>query len=92
MSEEIKRGGYRKEICDAISEMLDNPDDCGIYPTTKCYDRLETFIQTQVEAERERCARIASELENEIWDDGQYQVTDSGRKIAEAIRTKPEKE
>ena len=27
-----------------ISEMLDNPDDCGIYPTTKCYGELTTDI------------------------------------------------
>ncbi len=24
-----------------ISNMLDNPDDCGIYPTTKCFNALD---------------------------------------------------
>lgn len=36
----------RKVICRIISEMLDNPDDCGIYPTTKCYDSLEQYINS----------------------------------------------
>lgn len=35
----------RKIICDIISEMLDNPDKCGIYPTTRCYDKLEQYIK-----------------------------------------------
>lgn len=34
---------HRQEVYEAISEMLDNPDECGIYPTTKCYDRLEVY-------------------------------------------------
>ncbi len=36
---------HRQEIYEAISEMLDNPDECGIYPTTKCYDRLEAYCK-----------------------------------------------
>lgn len=36
----------RAEICDAVSEMLDNPDESGIYPTTRCYDRLEKYIES----------------------------------------------
>ena len=34
----------RSKICGIISEMLDNPDDVEIYPTTKCYDALEGWI------------------------------------------------
>lgn len=34
----------RTEICEAISEMLDNPDECGICSTGRCYDRLERFM------------------------------------------------
>ncbi len=37
---------HRQEIYKAISEMLDNPDECGIYPTTKCYDRLEAYCNS----------------------------------------------
>jgi hypothetical protein len=36
----------RHEIFGAISEMLDAPDECGIYPTTKCYDRLEGYMES----------------------------------------------
>lgn len=34
----------RGQICKIISEMLDNPDSSGIYPTTKCYDELEKLF------------------------------------------------
>jgi len=36
----------RSEICRIISEMLDNPDKNGIYPTTKAYDDLKEFVQS----------------------------------------------
>lgn len=35
----------RGEICRIVSEMLDNPDKYGIYPTTRCYDQLEFLIK-----------------------------------------------
>ncbi len=31
----------RQIVCDIISEMLDNPDEHGIYPTTEAYNKLE---------------------------------------------------
>ena len=34
----------RKVICEIISEMLDNPDEYGIYPTSNAYDKLETLV------------------------------------------------
>lgn len=37
----------RAEICKIISEMLDSPDDAGIYPTTRAYDKLEEYIHAQ---------------------------------------------
>jgi hypothetical protein len=41
----------RAAICEIISEMLDNPDDCGIYETTVAYNKLETLVHTaRVEA------------------------------------------
>ena len=46
MSETTKR--IRTEICNIISDMLDNPAECEIYPTTKCYDALEKFIHNEV--------------------------------------------
>lgn len=35
----------RTEICNIISEMLDNPGECEIYPTSKAYDALEKYIE-----------------------------------------------
>jgi hypothetical protein len=35
----------RDEIVRIVSEMLDNPVN-EIYPTTKCYDELENYIDT----------------------------------------------
>ena len=37
---------HRQEIYEAISDMLDNEDRYGIYPTTKCYDRLEAYCNS----------------------------------------------
>lgn len=35
----------RTTICNIISNMLDNPDQYGIYPTTKAFDELESYIE-----------------------------------------------
>jgi len=43
----------RTYVCAIISDMLDNPKG-GIYPTTKCYDRLEQFVETHGKAMFER--------------------------------------
>ena len=34
----------RTAICEIISDMLDNPDSSGIYPTSTAYIRLEHYI------------------------------------------------
>jgi len=34
-----------------ISEMLDNPDECGIYPTTKCFAQLDALFNKQEQKE-----------------------------------------
>ena len=35
----------RTAICNIISEMLDNPGECEIYPTSRAYDALEKYIE-----------------------------------------------
>ena len=32
-----------------ISEMLDNPDENGIYPTTKCFEQLDELFDKIVD-------------------------------------------
>lgn len=35
----------RTEICRIISQMLDNPDKHGIYPTSTAFTQLEHYIE-----------------------------------------------
>lgn len=56
----VHRGAYcyrlddiRGAIVGMTSAMLDNPDDVGIYPTTKFFDRMEKYITSQRHQERE---------------------------------------
>lgn len=37
----------RTEICNIISDMLDNPNEHEIYPTGTAYTRLEIYIESQ---------------------------------------------
>ncbi len=37
----------RIEIVKIISDMLDHPDDCGLYPTSTAYTRLEWYINAE---------------------------------------------
>ena len=41
-----------------VSDMLDDPDASGIYPTTKCYDALEAALDAK---DAELAAALASE-------------------------------
>lgn len=36
----------RKNVCDVVSEMLDNPGECDIYPTGAAYDKLVALIES----------------------------------------------
>jgi len=38
---------HRSQICGIVSDMLDNPDDSGIYPTSTAYTKLEHYINQQ---------------------------------------------
>ena len=40
----IRNEEIRSKICELMSEMLDNPDDCGIYPTSKFMSKMEDYI------------------------------------------------
>jgi len=41
---EIRDDAIRSKISDLLSEMLDNPDKYGIYPTSKFMWEMETYI------------------------------------------------
>lgn len=38
-------GKFQKERTEAISEMFDNKDENGIYPTTKFFARLDNCVR-----------------------------------------------
>ena len=40
----IRDDRIRGKICELMSEMLDNPDEHGIYPTSKFMSKMEDFI------------------------------------------------
>ena len=39
----IKNDKIRSKICELMSEMLDNPDEHGIYPTSKFMSKMEDY-------------------------------------------------
>ena len=41
----MERG--RTRVCEIISEMLDNPDKTGIYPTGKAYNDLIEYVHQE---------------------------------------------
>ena len=45
----IRNDVVRSEICRLMSEMLDNPDKNGIYPTSKFMWEMETYILERLE-------------------------------------------
>lgn len=55
----------RNEVFEIISEMLDNPDEFGIYPTTKCFQDLEDLLQkVRFQAVGYAWAEACSQLDN----------------------------
>ena len=42
----MKTTDFKTERTRIISEMLDNPDEHGIYPTTKCFKQLDKLYES----------------------------------------------
>ena len=49
----MNREEFQTERTRIISEMLDNPDEYGIYPTTKCFEQLDALADAVVKAHTE---------------------------------------
>ena len=47
-------GKFQKERTDAISEMFDNPDEYGIYPTGQFFARLDNCVRELLESQKEK--------------------------------------
>jgi len=60
----IKNQRIRKKICDLMSNMLDNPDDSGIYPTSEFMSKMEDFcLELRYEAMGWTWAEACTELD-----------------------------
>lgn len=44
INEEALKEEFIKRRTEIISRMLDNPGECGIYPTTKCFQELDALF------------------------------------------------
>ena len=51
--ENTPMGRFQKERTDAISDMFENMDEYGIYPTTKFFIRLDNCVRELLKAQAE---------------------------------------
>jgi hypothetical protein len=59
----------RDIIVKHVSEMLDNPDKYGIYPTSNLYDNLENDIEKVIQQELDKYKAKEKELRKYIRND-----------------------
>lgn len=61
----IKNDRIRTKICNLMSDMLDNPDEYGIYPTGKFMSKMEDFcLELRYEAMGWTWAECCTMLDN----------------------------
>jgi hypothetical protein len=61
-SQHAEWGGWR-----IVSDMLDKPDEDGIYPTSECYERLHDFVVEQkIEAARQILLDVLAGLPGDV--------------------------
>lgn len=93
-SDEERRSlkNYRKERTDALSEMFDNVDSDGIYPTTKFYKRIDRyFVRAIEEAEARGRGEAVDYIKYQIGiteDDSLYEEYVVPLNILESARSK----
>ena len=61
---DIRDDRIRSEICDIMSEMLDNPLECGLYRTSKFMWKMETFILAEAKAQAKEIERLKAQIED----------------------------
>jgi len=49
---------FQKERTDAISEMFDNVDSCGIYPTSRFFARLDKAVEKALSLQAEGTSTV----------------------------------
>lgn len=68
---EIRHSRIRGRICNMMSEMLDNPDKHGIYPTSKFMWEMETFVLAEIQPYKDALTEIVETRPIEC--DGNFQ-------------------
>ena len=58
---EIQDNRVRSVVCELMSEMLDNPDEHGIYPTSRFMWRTEQFILNAISDAQDEVAQEKNE-------------------------------
>jgi NTP pyrophosphatase (non-canonical NTP hydrolase) len=61
----MTREEFQTERTRIISEMLDNPDEYGIYPTTKCFEQLDALFDSLSLPPAEGAEAIVKKYEDE---------------------------
>jgi len=65
----MKKENYEKEEWGGwkiVSDMLDHPDKNGIYPTSKCYQKLYEFVMSQKKKARQETIDKVVEILEEM--------------------------
>lgn len=62
---------FQKVRTDAISEMFDNVDENGIYPTTKFFNTLDDWLRTTLQSQVDEYEREKKEAYAQGWNEGQ---------------------
>lgn len=66
---EIQDDRIRGTVCEIMSEMLDNPDEHGIYPTSRFMWKMERFILEEIKRLQEENAQYSDYIDQEIgWE------------------------
>ena len=77
---EIRDHSIRSVVCDLMSEMLDNPDEHGIYPTSNFMGKMEDYI-IAFKQQRDEARKLVEETADE-WDAACQVVISEWRAIA----------
>jgi hypothetical protein len=92
----MTREEFQTERTRIISEMLDNPDEYGIYPTTKCFEQLDALFDSlslppaegaEKLKEMEELFNLEQQLDIPMKD--RFHNSAKGKELFAAIQNKP---
>ena len=85
-----KAKDYRREIMIIVTDMISDVDEIGIFPTTRCFDDLETLMQDFAnEQNKELKEKNLDELINHLHDEHDLILVESEIREIKIILEKP---